>query len=325
MKNFNLVSILLLFVGSFLFIQCTSEPIEGPIGADGADGTASCIACHSESHREAIHDTYNLSDHGIQTTMYTGDLLAVYTNNVYASCTQCHTNEGYIEYQETGEVQASSPLPTAISCTTCHSNHDTFDFENDGPDYALRNITATSLIIDNTYTIDYGNTSNNCVSCHQPRRTEPLDDGAGMYEVTSEHWGPHSSPQSTFIEGLGGALISGSIAYPDVASAAHRTGASCVSCHMAETANGTDGLHSMVPNNNCTTACHSSGSSIPSEVSGLASDLTTLETLLEDVGIVQDGHPVLGTYTIAQAQAAWNYLTVRRLCVSLDFIFCSPL
>ncbi len=318
----------LLLISSFL-VNCTHDPyqpIDGVDGADGAagsdgadgmdgvDGTASCVNCHNNSHRDSITAAYNISLHSIQTTMFNGQLLAEYTNRTY--CAQCHTNQGYIEYMETGAVLDTVPLPTAISCTSCHSDHDTFDFENDGPDYALRNVEPLQLIVDENYHIDYGNTSNSCISCHQPRTAEPANDGNGTFTITSSHWGPHHGPQSTMLEGIQGAQIPGSMGYPGIATATHRTNSTCVSCHMGETTNGMDGSHTMWPTDNACVSCHSSG--IPNEVGGLANDMNTLAMLLENVvsqdgtvtGIVHDDHPQPGTYTILEAQAAWNYLFV---------------
>ena len=71
MKNLKLIGFLMILASSLMFIQCTSDPIEGPQGiagvdgidgtdglngVDGVDGTASCVACHNESHREPIKD-----------------------------------------------------------------------------------------------------------------------------------------------------------------------------------------------------------------------------------------------------------------------------
>jgi len=285
--------------------------------------------------------------------MYTGQTLAEYTNRTY--CAQCHTNQGFIEFQETGAIQDAASIPTQISCTTCHSDHDTFDFINDGPDYALRNIEALHLIVDEDYTIDYGNTSNSCNQCHQPRTSGPTDSGNGTFTVTSSHWGPHHGPQSTMLEGIQGALIPGSMSYPGIASSTHRTSSSCVNCHMEATTNGLDGSHSMWPTDNACITCHTGG--VPSEVSGLASDIDMLAVLLENVigweyefevdangdlvldangdpiivldgngdpvtievhGIIHDGHPNNGsfgegaTFTIVEAEAAWNYLFIME-------------
>ena len=368
MKKIKFFSFLMLLASSLLFIQCTHDPYvpvdgedgangangaNGIDGADGIDGTASCVGCHNNSHRDSITASYTLSLHNIQTIMFDGSYLAEYTNRTY--CAQCHTNQGYVEFIETGAVQEAAALPTAISCTSCHSTHKTLDFENDGPDYALRNVEPLQLIVDEEYHIDYGNTSNNCISCHQPRTSGPQDDGNGSFNLTSSHWGPHHGPQSTMLEGIQGAQISGSMSYPPIASATHRTNSSCVNCHMGETTNGMDGDHSMWPTDNACVSCHSSG--IPNQVQGLASDMELLTALLENVigweyeyevdangdlvldangepiivldgngnpvilevqGIIHDGHPNNGsfgqgaTFSILEAEAAWNYLFVSE-------------
>ena len=89
MKNLKLLTLLMLFASSFIFIQCTSDVIQGPQGLagidgvdgvdgqdgqDGQDGTngvgaESCITCHSNSHREPIESSYAMSDHANQTIM----------------------------------------------------------------------------------------------------------------------------------------------------------------------------------------------------------------------------------------------------------------
>jgi len=319
MKNLKLIGFLMILASSLMFIQCTSDPIAGPQGqagidgvdgvdgtdgVDGVDGTASCVACHSESHRTPINESYALSYHSKGLTEG-----AVAYAGGRASCSQCHSNEGYINYI-TGQPAVDIDNPTPVSCTTCHSKHSTFDFENDGHDYALRSFDPVTLMTDDDYTVDLGDTSNNCISCHQPRRTGPTDDGTGMFAVTSSHWGPHHGPQVTLLEGIQGANIVGSTAYPVPQSATHRTGASCVSCHMGETTDGTNGAHTFIPTENGCTTCHVNGA--PSEVGGLQADLETLATLLEEVGIVHDGHPVPGTYTIKESQAAWNYLFIME-------------
>lgn len=318
MKTTRYFGFLILLLSGLLFVQCTSDPIAGPPGMDGingidgqdgqdgqngVDGTASCVACHNNSHREPIDMSYAYSAHAEGGAVgYAGSR---------GSCSRCHSNEGYVNYI-TGMPAVDIEKPTAISCMTCHDKHSTFDFENDGHDYALRSFDPVTLITDATVVIDYGNTSNNCAECHQPRRTPPIDDGAGMFEVTSTHWGPHHSPQVTMLEGIQGALIAGSEGYPGVGSATHRTGSSCIECHMSD-AVGDDysaGLHSMHTNENSCNECHTS--TIPTEVGGLTEDLETLAALLETVGIVHDGHPVKGTYTIKEAEAAWNYLFVME-------------
>lgn len=311
MKKLSTLRILIMFASSLLFIQCTSEPntIAGADGEDGVDGTADCVACHSNTHRDPIRAAYAISKHAIGDT---------YLRGTSGTCANCHANEGFIDFVELGAANADGYTnPTPISCTTCHDKHGSFDFGNDGYDYALRTFEPVPLRLSYPdYSIDSGDKSNTCINCHQPRSAEPVNDGTGIYTITNTRFGPHHGPQSTILEGMGGSNIQGSLPYPALASATHRTGASCVTCHMGESTDGNDGSHSNWPTENACITCHTSGP--PSEVAGLAADMSTLETLLANVvsqdgtvtGIVLDGHSQAGTYTFKQAQAAWNYITV---------------
>lgn len=283
MKRSSILSLLLIAVTSLLFVQCTHEIYEGADGIngiDGANGEFVCTQCHSDTHRQPIYDAYAISGHANGTSWERG---------TRASCAQCHNNQGYVDFfsgiyaDEDGNPTANPDgygYSSPITCTGCHSDHRSFDFENDGQDYALRNIDAIQLIVDDGYFIDLG-LSNTCVACHQPRRSGPEDDGNGTFTMTSTHWGPHHGPQSTMLEGIQGMHIPGSANYPNVGSAAHRTGSTCTSCHMAETTDGSDGSHTFYPSLNACIACHTNG--VPEEVSGLAAEMGLLEVLLENV------------------------------------------
>lgn len=316
MKNIKFLSLLMIAATSLLFIQCTTDPIPGPAGSDGVDGvdgtdgisgTAECAACHNVSTTEAVHSSYLYSQHA------KGDYVGYAGGR--ASCAQCHSNEGYVDYVMTGSA-TDYDSPTAISCTTCHGNHTSFDFENDGYDYALRMPGAVTLITDESVSIDYENGSNNCAFCHQPRRTGPVDNGMGLYEQTSSHWGPHHGPQVTLLEGIQGMEIAGSTEYPAPTTAAHRTGSSCTECHMGTpSGNAIDGLHTMRPTTTACTTCHSNG--IPEEVTGLKETMDALLVILEEEGILHEDengevHPVVGTFPILTAEAAWNYLLIME-------------
>ena len=152
MKNSNLISYLLLLAVSILFLSCTTDPIPGPAGEDGVDGidgvsgTAECAACHNVANDEVVHSSYLLSGHAEGGAVgYAGGR---------ASCSWCHSNEGYVDYMTYGQ-STDYDNPTPISCKTCHSKHTSYDFENDPFDYALRNIAGVELII-GVGTIDYG-------------------------------------------------------------------------------------------------------------------------------------------------------------------------
>jgi len=326
MKLLNKTSYLIILMSSLLILGCTNdtEYITGPAGTDGIDGidgidgvdgangvgAESCISCHSNEHRAPIEGSYALSGHANQTMMYTGQTLAEYTNRTF--CAECHTNEGYVEYQETGFVAAEFANPTAISCTTCHDKHGTFDFENDGYDYALRNFDPVPLRkVNLDYVIDYGDKSNNCITCHQPRTIPRLDaDEDGMIEVPNRY-GPHYGAQSIMLEGVYGAEIAGDIEYPAAISSTHRNGASCVSCHMGEPNNtGEDGLHTMSRTFTACATCHTDAealmNNLQTEITGLMGEL---EVLFADKGILDaEGNLVYDVeYPKDVADAYWNY------------------
>ena len=334
MKNLKLLGYLMVFASALLCVQCTSDAI-GPPGSDGAngidgidgidgvdgvDGTASCVSCHSNENRDPLFASWELSKHG---TGFIGFAAP------REDCAQCHGEEGYVDYITTGSVReytleligvdslgfavydTINPYPNAspLYCTTCHDKHSTFDFENDGPDYALRNFSAVTLVIDSVTVVDFGDASNNCITCHQPRNSYEIPSSTGDYEITSKRFGPHHGPQATMLEGIMGANIAGSEPYPGVASAAHRTGASCVSCHMGESSDISQGLHSWNPKDAACITCHPAGA--PDEINGFTADMATLEALLAANNMFDvDGYYVPGTYSAKLAQAAWNYRTL---------------
>ena len=356
MKKLKLISYVMIVASSVLFMQCThdQEVIVGPAGTngingldgtDGTDGTdgvdasaASCIECHSEQHRAGIYDAYFSAKHSSGSSWARG---------TSESCAACHNNEGFVDYIETGAVATGGyNISNPITCTGCHDDHRSFDFENDGNDMAVRTLDGVDLRVfaENDalpdYTIDYGNASNLCANCHQPRRGTPTV-GAypGKYLQTSGHWGPHHGPQTALLEGLLGAYTTFTLveAIPAVQQATHRaeTGA-CIDCHMGGTSDGSYG-HSWNPaGTNCAT-CHSTPFE-DLEVADLAEDMATLGALLENVvgqaiddddvpifeadgvtpvpqiGIVhfedEEWHPLTGLFDLRDAEAAWNFLFI---------------
>jgi len=331
MKNLKLIGFLILIASSFMFVQCTTDSIQGPPGADGIDGidgtdgidgidgigAEGCIACHSNSHTDPIHDAYTSSGHSSGFSWKYG-YAATST-----SCAQCHNNQGYIDYLSKNftidGVQSVNPdgytAMNAVTCNGCHSDHRSFDFENDGNDFALRNIDPVDLVIDPSISIDFKNDSdplglsNSCTTCHQPRNSYPVPGGTDPIEITSSRYGPHYGPQSTLVEGIMGANIPGPEGYPGVASSTHRTGSSCTSCHMSESSDNSKGGHTWLPSEESCSTCH--GSSAPSESSDFTSDMATLKQQLVDLGVLlEDNSVVPGTYPSIQAQAVWNYRTI---------------
>ncbi|WP_299553764.1 hypothetical protein [Seonamhaeicola sp.] len=320
MKTFKLIRYLMVVALSITLANCTSEytPIPGQDGVDGVDGidgidgedaaTVACIECHSNTYRAPINSSYDFSGHqnGFAWTFASVRGGDDPTNR----CAQCHGEQGYLDYITLGESHIDGYANASpISCTTCHDKHSSFDFENDGHDFALRTFDPVTLVIDGTTTLDFGGTSNNCITCHQPRSSYDIPGSTGDYEITSKRFGPHHGPQSTMLEGIMGAHISGTEAYPGVASSTHRTGASCVSCHMGPSEDHSQGLHSWVPTENACTSCHQNG--VPTEIEGWSTDMARLEALLAANNMFDvDGYYVPGVYSAELAQAAWNYRTL---------------
>jgi hypothetical protein len=305
MKNRKFLSIIFatLLMGSMsFFVSC-----EGAQGEPGADGNAVCLTCHNATTQALIADQYAESGHSAG--LYVG----------YAGgrqgCARCHSHEGYVECIHTGmdttATEDGVPLPTAIGCGTCHDFHESLDFENDGDDYALRSSgPITLLMYGHTQTLDMGNNGNVCAYCHQPRRAYDYEAGAGDFQITSTHWGPHHGPHATILNGIGGYEIPGSMAYPAAGSATHFKDASCITCHMH------DGGHSWHPELTTCVDCHEGAADfnvggLQTKIAGL---ITDLENALVAAGVMEitegEAHVIPGTYTAVQAGAFFNYATM---------------
>lgn len=328
-------SLMILGLLFFALQGCTHDdyvPVPGPAGAagtngtNGINGTTTCESCHSKSYRDPITASYALSVHAKETLHIESSNGIEYTTSEYTNktgCVQCHTGPGYIDKMNgaplaTGQgiavgdpaypvdalkIGANSSHVNAINCKTCHDTHSSFNFVADGNDFGLRQgFRPVVLDKDPSYSIDMG-TSNTCVNCHQPRGLPPT---SGDVKLNSR-FGPHHGPQSTLLEGIQGALIVGSTPYPAPKSAKHRSGSSCVNCHMGKTTDGKDGAHTWHPTANACITCHAGGA--PESVAGYEADMLTLKGLLVEKGAYSLTTNAFTTNTvpIKVAQAAWNF------------------
>ena len=323
MKTQRLLQFLLILASGF-FIQCTSDPIPGPPGADGkdgidgidgidgVDGTTSCVSCHSDEFRDPIRLAYAESLHGSGNTWS--------SRGTSATCSRCHGNEGFVDYlsglyvDSLGNAIANPDgylVGNPINCSGCHDMHRSFNFEEDGNDKAVRSIEPVNLFLDPNITIDIRNASdelglsNLCVNCHQPRDSYDIPGPTADYIVTSSRFGPHHGPQSVMLEGIMGANISGSVAYPGVGSAGHREGSSCIACHMGESSDPEQGDHTWQAADDTCLKCHSSR---PPAVTGFQTDYDRLlELLVAEGALTPTGSAVQDTFPAHVAQAAWNW------------------
>ncbi len=271
---------------------------QGPAGATGATGppgpaaeAAECSDCHN--------DTTLILSKSLQSATTTHMIGRGWSYaGGRASCTACHSSEGFQEMVATGvgigDLEEAPANPSPQNCRTCHEIHTTYT----AADWALKT-TAPVTLLASGETFDMGD-GNLCATCHQPRRLGP-EEGGGDYEITSTHWGPHHGPQSTVLLGISayGVPDATSIHYTLVADG-------CPVCHMA------DDNHTLAASTAGCQSCHAEldtldRNGVQTEIKALFDELGEL---LEAAGLLHDGHPNPGTYTEEQAGAAWNWMIV---------------
>lgn len=129
----------------------------GTDGTNGVDGKVSCLECHSADTPQSKLEEFHRSAHS-------AGAIAVDYAGGRTSCAQCHSHEGFLEFDRTGKVAESITNPSAWECKTCHNIHTTFE----QTDYALRLGDPVVLLAGGT-TVDGAN-NNTCINCHQSRR-----------------------------------------------------------------------------------------------------------------------------------------------------------
>lgn len=279
---------------------------DGRDGTDGQNGSVTCTVCHEGTIISSKKIQYASSGH--QEGLY-----VAYAGG-RTSCAECHSSEGFIEYQYKGSIDLEISSPSAFSCKTCHTLHSTFEYT----DFALRADNPVPLKFNGGASVlDLGDASNLCVNCHQSRTAEPNTAIPGeTFKITSTHYGPHHGPQANLFEGIGFAEIDGPIVYPTSGSAIHRTQASCVACHMDEYKDNT-GDHTFKPTLTKCNSCHTfTATSFDyfGKQSAIQSQLDELRDLLLDHGVLewveadQTYEPIVGTYPMAQVQAYFNWI-----------------
>ncbi|MCW0481972.1 hypothetical protein [Gaoshiqia sediminis] len=282
------------------------DGVDGVDGQDGQDGIVSCVACHNLTTRDAITSAWAVSKHGIGATA---------ARSSTASCAPCHSHEGFVNFiNNPGAAPVAISNPGSISCATCHTNHNSFDFENDGADYALRTNAAVKMIMydDPTKVLDFQNSSNMCVNCHQSRPVSPAlaPDADGNYSIANYRFGPHHGPQGNLLEGVGGYELAGGVQYPGTKSHPHRKSTNaCVTCHMHE------GDHTFKASLASCTDCHGTidnfnVNSVQTEVHELMEELA--ELLVTAGALDADRNIIAGTYPIEVAGAVYNWKTIEE-------------
>lgn len=281
-----------------MFVGCTNDPV--------VDNSESCKVCHSDQNMADVQFQFAQSAHSA------GEAAVEYAGG-RASCSQCHSSEGFLAFAGGQEAQdIASPSPW--ECKTCHGLHKTFEVE----DYALRLDEPVALICDETVLVDLGN-SNLCVNCHQSRRAEPNVDVPGeTFNISSTHYGPHHGAQANVVWGAGFAELEGSLSYPNPGTTLHST-LGCTGCHMGEYSDGTGG-HTYNPTLNACVTCHSEADDF--DVHGGQTEVEELLVELRDVLVAQGVveyveadeayEPVVGEHSMVQAQAFFNWIGLEE-------------
>lgn len=243
---------------------------DGVDGADGAPGTALCMECHDNDVMDAIKAEYYSSGHAAGAASgYAGGR---------SDCAKCHSNQGAVAFFG-GETITNYDNPAPISCGACH----THDYDATTQEMGIMSSTeAVTAIMDDQITLDFGDASNLCANCHQPRRSGPdVTDGSAAFSITSSHWGPHHGPQATLLEGVGGYEYEGTINYP-TGYTSHRENSSCVECHMIDGVEGAGG-HTWHPSIEACTDCHSGATDF--ESIGTSTSMAVIEGLLHELAL----------------------------------------
>lgn len=324
LRNFSRL-LMSAFVVMCIASSCVKEGPMGPAGADGtngtngadgADGSVTCLACHSGTNMEQKKAEFAMSEHSV------GAIAVEYAGG-RAACAQCHSHEGFVQFQTLGKIAGDITNPSAWECSTCHGIHSTFE----GKDYALRvNAPVVSLVKENGTSMDLKGSSNLCGTCHQSRSAEPNLAKPGETFALSVRTGPHHGPQGNIVFGNGLAEIPGSVAYPEKGTSKHLEQASCVGCHMSEFSTAKkQGGHSYIPSVDACNACHGGTAITDYNYGGVQSDVHAKLELLRDKlvelgAIIKTTTDGVDTYAPAdkktvpmvQAQAVFNYFGIEE-------------
>lgn len=286
----------------------------------GADAN-SCFTCHNGDGRlEQAEGEWDNSIHA------SGNNID-YTNRGGGSdCTRCHDHQGFVDFLETGAINAPYDVVSAIHCHTCHSPHETGNFE-------LR--TTAPFVLANNATFDHGK-GNLCVNCHHARASETAITTTN-FQITNSRFGPHHGPQGDMIQGTNMYTRFPGYVYA-TSTHANAVRDACAGCHMGneQTHDGYKvGGHSfnMVDEETGSnlvrfcTPCHATATSTydftanqdydgdtviegyQTELDGLAA---TLRALLVGEGLLNNSTGLAIVQTVAdghKAGALWNYVT----------------
>jgi hypothetical protein len=237
MKLWRAYALLVALAGAALLIGC--KPLSDP---PGGMANLDCARCHSGNSSGtyamqvlANEAGYANSGHYNGLRPFNTPAMLASTGNIFqftgsnamrnngASCSQCHTGQGFVSYVTTGTAGDQEPA-SPPGCFTCHNPHVTGNF-------SLRTQAPVTLIDGTTY--DHG-AGNLCVNCHHSRTASTAITATGPWTSSTN---PHHGVQSDFINGRNNFSFPGQT-YMGASPHATTTADSCVSCHKFDPAKG---------------------------------------------------------------------------------------
>lgn len=283
-----------------------------------------CAWCHDSGSHHYLPESADASVHANPTTLSRGSS---------ASCAPCHSGSGFVAWIKNGKQDlTSAPAIAPIACAVCHDPHDVTNPNQ------LRTVTATFM---NGVKVSTGQKGALCMNCHQARR-EAVSYTNDYLNNLSSHYGPHHGAQGDMLAGTNGITFGLSYSTSPHLSA---TKDACVDCHMAPVTVPSSGIipkvgaHSFnmvdpdtkADNVSACTPCHGTFGTKFSEkkfyVNGnadLDGDGTAkglqdeMEGLLHKLALLlppkgsTDVSVTDSSYTLVEAQAAWNYFFVEE-------------
>lgn len=262
-------------------------------------GTSSVLAQELTNCMECHDDTTLITGKAAGLSEAVHGTGGAYVRGTRSSCAGCHSGGAFSAMVAAGlapnQVEAGDPNPTRQDCRTCHQIHVNYT----SADWALETVDPVLLYASDM--LYEGGKGNLCANCHQSRRTIADADADGNIAVTSTHWGPHHGPQSGMLLGTGGAGdVQGTPGFHY-----RLVGDTCVDCHVGE-----NDSHTFEAVDASCDVCHDEADNIGAAMEEIDALAAQLHDLVEAKGMYHDGHPVVGTYPAAEAQALWNYILI---------------
>ncbi len=169
-----------------------------------------CGRCHDALPYHSKNVEWEASRHSVATRYPTGE--------GRGACVRCHSGAGFIDYVD--DTDRYGTLYEAITCATCHDPHDATN------PHQLRKVDDVTLM-DGETVVTRGGLGKLCMNCHLSRR-----DADAYVLGTSNHFGPHSSPQTDMLVGANAIEYGKEIGRSRHIFVINNT---CVVCHMQET------------------------------------------------------------------------------------------